>query len=82
MNWLFIRLGIATQMTTGFPSRRCLLVVAVTMIWKGYPFVSIMTLAGLQSIPEDFYNAAKVDGANAFQRFRTSPFRCSCQCSA
>ena len=38
------------------------------MIWKGYPFVSIMMLAGLQSIPEDFYHAARVDGANAWQR--------------
>jgi multiple sugar transport system permease protein len=38
------------------------------MVWKGYPFVSIMMLAGLQSIPEDFYNAAKVDGARAWQR--------------
>src|SRR3546814_20921371 len=28
-----------------------------------------MSLAGLQSIPEDFYNAARVDGANAWQRF-------------
>src|SRR6185295_17631552 len=36
---------------------------------RGYPFVSIMVLAGLQSIPEDFYSAAKVDGANAVQRF-------------
>ena len=38
------------------------------MVWKGYPFVSIMMLAGLQSIPEDFYHAARVDGANAWQR--------------
>ena len=44
-------------------------VVCVAMVWKGYPFVSIMMLAGLQSIPEDFYNAARVDGANALQRF-------------
>lgn len=44
--------------------------VTITMIWKGFPFVSIMTLAGLQSIPDDFYAAAKVDGANAVQRFR------------
>ena len=45
------------------------------MVWKGYPFVSIMMLAGLQSIPEDFYNAARVDGASAWQRLThiTSP---------
>ena len=45
-------------------------VVCVVMVWKGYPFVSIMMLAGLQSIPEDFYHAARVDGANAWQRLR------------
>ncbi|HTV69420.1 MAG TPA: sugar ABC transporter permease [Rhizobiaceae bacterium] len=71
MNWLLVRLGLVDQMINWFSSPTAAFwAVAVTMIWKGYPFVSIMTLAGLQSIPEDFYNAAKVDGASAFQRFR------------
>jgi multiple sugar transport system permease protein len=43
--------------------------VAAVMIWKGYPLMSIMLLAGLQSIPEEHYQAAKVDGASAWQRF-------------
>ena len=38
-------------------------------IWRGYPFVMLILLAGLQSIPEDLYEAAKVDGANVFRRF-------------
>ena len=42
--------------------------VAAVMIWKGYPLMSIMLLAGLQSIPEEHYQAAKVDGASAWQR--------------
>ncbi|TKT79399.1 sugar ABC transporter permease [Aquamicrobium sp. LC103] len=71
MNWLFIRLGLANGMINWFSDPTAAFwVVAITMIWKGYPFVSIMALAGLQSIPSDFYSAAKVDGANAFQRFR------------
>lgn len=71
MNWLLIKLGLTSGMINWFSDPTAAFwVVAVTMIWKGYPFVSIMTLAGLQSIPDDFYNAAKVDGANAFQRFR------------
>lgn len=37
--------------------------------WKSFPFVMIMMLAGLQTIPEELYRAAKVDGANAWQRF-------------
>ena len=46
------------------------------MVWKGFPFVSIMTLAGLQSIPPDYYAAARVDGANALQRFRWITIPC------
>jgi multiple sugar transport system permease protein len=70
MNWLLIQAGLSGQMINWFSDPQAAFwVVAVTMVWKGYPFVSIMTLAGLQSIPEDFYSAAKVDGANVFQRF-------------
>ncbi len=45
------------------------MVVSIVMIWKQYPFVSVMLLAGLQSIPEELYDAGKVDGANAWNRF-------------
>lgn len=38
-------------------------------IWKGYPFVAIMLLAGLQSIPNEMHEACKVDGGNAWQDF-------------
>ncbi|MBT2499335.1 sugar ABC transporter permease [Agromyces sp. ISL-38] len=45
---------------------------AVTFIniWAGYPFFMISLLAGLQGIPADLYEAATVDGANGWQRFR------------
>ncbi len=39
-------------------------------IWRGFPFMSLMLLSGLQSIPQEFYEAAKVDGANIIDRFR------------
>src|SRR5690625_1964819 len=38
-------------------------------VWKTAPFVALLLLAGLQTIPDDFYDAAKVDGAGAIQRF-------------
>ncbi len=38
-------------------------------IWKGTPFVAIMLLAGLQSIPAEMYEVAKIDGASAWQSF-------------
>lgn len=37
-------------------------------IWKGFPFVAIMLLAGLQSIPQELYEASTVDGANSLQK--------------
>jgi multiple sugar transport system permease protein len=40
-------------------------------IWKGFPFVAIMLLAGLQSIPTELYEAARVDGAKPMQQFFT-----------
>ena len=45
--------------------------IAVILVhaWKDAPFMAIILLAGMQGIPEDFYDAARVDGANAWQRF-------------
>ncbi len=71
LSWLFIQVGFAHEMIPWISSPTAAFwAVALTMTWKGFPFVSIMTLAGLQSIPEDYFAAAKVDGANVFQRFR------------
>jgi len=39
-------------------------------VWKTAPFMALLLLAGLQLIPEDVYDAAKVDGATSWQRFR------------
>ena len=38
-------------------------------VWKTAPFMALLLLAGLQVIPDDVYDAAKVDGASAWQRF-------------
>jgi multiple sugar transport system permease protein len=38
-------------------------------VWKTAPFMALLLLAGLQVIPEDVYDAAKVDGASTWQRF-------------
>jgi multiple sugar transport system permease protein len=38
-------------------------------VWKNAPFMAVVFLAGLQGVPEDLYEAAKVDGANVLQRF-------------
>jgi len=41
----------------------------VANVWKEFPFAMIMMLAGLQTVPQQILNAARVDGANAWQRF-------------
>lgn len=43
----------------------------IITIWKFFPFVVIVILARLQTIPEELYEAARVDGATAWQRFWT-----------
>jgi multiple sugar transport system permease protein len=43
-------------------------------IWRGIPFVAICLLAGLQTISPSLYEAAMIDGASAFQRFRHVTF--------
>jgi multiple sugar transport system permease protein len=43
--------------------------IILTNIWRGYPFVMVILLAGLQSIPKELYECASTDGANAFTKF-------------
>ena len=42
----------------------------ITNIWLGFPFMMVVALGGLQSIPNELYEAAEIDGSNAWQRFR------------
>ena len=47
-----------------------LAVMVFADVWKTAPFMGLLLLAGLQTIPAELYDAAKVDGASAWQRFR------------
>src|SRR5919107_4784721 len=46
-----------------------LIVIILADVWKTAPFMALLILAGLQVIPSEIYEAAKVDGATAWQRF-------------
>jgi len=48
-------------------------VIAVN-VWRGFPFFVITFLAGLQTVPQELYDAAKVDGAGVWARFRHVSF--------
>jgi multiple sugar transport system permease protein len=48
--------------------------VIAANVWRGIPFVAITLLAGLQTIPPSLYEAATLDGATSWQRFRFVTF--------
>nr|WP_238335170.1 sugar ABC transporter permease [Kribbella amoyensis] len=72
--WIFQADGAANAIigrqilwsTEGWQS---VLSVIVADTWKTAPFIGLLVLAGLQTIPADVYEAAKVDGASAWQQF-------------
>lgn len=49
---------------------KVMIAIIIPTIWRTVPFVMLMLLAGLQQIPEDYYEAAQIDGANGWQQFR------------
>ncbi len=52
----------------GSPQTAMWAIIAVD-VWKTTPFMALLILAGLQLIPEELYEAARIDGANVWQRF-------------
>jgi ABC-type sugar transport system permease subunit len=44
--------------------------ILVIQLWLGFPYMMLVCTGALQSIPNDIYQAARVDGANPFQQFR------------
>jgi multiple sugar transport system permease protein len=53
-----------------FDARTALLAIVITSVWKDLGYIAVMFLGGLQSVPEQYYEAARIDGAGAWQRFR------------
>lgn len=51
-----------------------MIAIALVTTWQGIGFGMTIYLAGLQGIPQDLYDAARVDGANAWQRFTSITF--------
>jgi len=63
LGWLHERVAWLSDPNLAMPA------VIATNVWRGVPFFAIMLLAGLQAIPDDLYEAARVDGASVTQRF-------------
>jgi len=71
VNDILLRLGII-QTGINWLGNPTLAMVSVIMadVWKTTPFISILLLAGLQSIPSDLYEAQAIDGATPWQSFQ------------
>ena len=71
VNWFLIRWGIANPGPSWLGNPR-LAMFSLIMVntWRGLPFYAITLLAGLQTIPPELYEAATIDGAGRWTRFR------------
>jgi multiple sugar transport system permease protein len=70
LNWILINLRLST---TGLPwlvdTNLALFSVILVNTWRGIPFFAITLLAGLQTIPQELYEATAIDGAGKLARF-------------
>lgn len=71
LNALLTQLGFMEEYRSwlGDPDMAMNMVI-IADSWKNFPVIAIFVLAALQSIPKDLYEAARLDGAGAFSRFR------------
>lgn len=67
----FIDIGAIAWKTDPFWTKTAIIMIQG---WLGFPYIYVLVSGILQSIPEEQYEAAKIDGANAFQRFRNITF--------
>lgn len=71
LNDVLLRLGIIKEPVAWLGDPATAMYAAIfSDVWKTTSFITLILLAGLQSIPQDLYSAASIDGANFWQRFR------------
>jgi len=69
-NWILSILGVSPVNWLGTPISAFFAIV-IADVWKTTPFMTLLLLAGLQAIPQDLYEAALIDGASMFERFKS-----------
>tara|TARA_B100000949_G_scaffold215463_1_gene211710 strand:- start:1210 stop:2082 length:873 start_codon:yes stop_codon:yes gene_type:complete len=70
LNDLFLHIGLISQpIAWTASSDTAMIAVLIVDIWKTTPFMALLILAGLQMIPQDIYEAAKIDGINPVKVF-------------
>lgn len=68
VNTLLVQVGLSPQPFLSSPSQALVTVTGV-VVWQYIGFQIVLFLVGLESIPRMYYEAAEIDGANAWQRF-------------
>jgi multiple sugar transport system permease protein len=68
-NQLLVQFGLGLPIPWLADANLARLAIVLTSVWQGMPFMLLLLLAGLQSLPTSPYEAATVDGASAWQRF-------------
>jgi multiple sugar transport system permease protein len=69
-NDLLVRVGLLQGYVAWFAQAQTAMgAVLLVDLWKNFPFFTLLLLAGLQGVPDELYEAAEVDGANAWYRF-------------
>ncbi|WP_231133175.1 carbohydrate ABC transporter permease [Capillibacterium thermochitinicola] len=74
VNKYLLKLGLVKEPLIWLVGDRALFAVIVASIWKGWPFACLILLAGLQGIPLELYEVAKIDGATPWQQFKHVTF--------
>ena len=70
LNDFMLRLGMIEQAVPWLADPDLALgAIILTLTWQGFPFFAVMILAGLQSIPKSYYEAASLDGASSWRQF-------------
>ena len=70
INFIFFGGDVSRYLAPLADPHLALIAIMAAEIWKTTPFAALILLAGLQGIPDDLYEAASVDGATAWQKFR------------
>jgi len=69
VNQAAVSLGLLDQGVGWFDTTRAMFTCVLVSVWRFFPFAVMLFVPSLEAIPEEFYEAARVDGAGPIQRF-------------
>lgn len=71
LNYALVNIGVIDQPVAWMSKgSSAMFILILANVWRGTPLLTTMFLAGLQGIPADYYEAARVDGASAWYQFK------------